>query len=402
MNANRETNSNEQSLIGDKQVGRRDFIKATGVAAIALSGGLGAIQSFAQAPANPQVGQPGGPYPANFQKVHDRLIVIDASDPLISLPKPPEIKQNLFDLYKKGGVTVAFASVGSNSLEETLRYMSWVAKNMLNDPKMMLIKSVADIHEAKKQGKLGIMYQFQVMAAMEGDIERAWMFKQAGVGIMQMTYNPKNAFGYGSAEKNDLGLTPKGRDLIKVMNQAKIIVDVAHGGVKTALDTIAASEKVVVCSHGNSRAVVNSPRNFPDEVLKAVGQKGGVVGVVGYPDFVSTKKRPTMDDMIRMTDHIVELVGIDHVAVGMDYWIGQAGIASDELATKMYKFMIASGEWSAETYPPPPWWFPEGIETPDKLANLTGALLARGYKEQDVAKIWGGNWLRVMKQVWGA
>lgn len=216
-----------------------------------------------------------------------------------------------------------------------------------------------------------------------------------------MTYNPQNAFGSGSAVKDDLGLTPLGRDLIKVLNQAKIIVDVAHAGNKTALDTIAASEKVVVCSHGNSRTVINSPRNFPDEVLKAVGQKGGVVGVVGYPEFVSTKQRPTMDDMIRMTDHIVDLVGIDHVAVGMDYWIGQAGIASDELANKVYKFMLDSGEWSKETYPPPPWWFPEGIETPDKLANFTGALLARGYKEQDVAKIWGGNWLRVMREVWG-
>jgi len=377
------------------QLSRRDFGLMAGAG---VASALAPKMGVAAQPSD----QPGGPYPANFQRVHDGLIVIDASDPLISLPKPPEIKQNLFDLYKKGGVTVAFASVGSNSLEETLRYMSWVAKNMLNDPQMMLIKSVADIHEAKKQGKLGIMYQFQPSKALEGDIERAWFFKQAGLGIVQMTYNPKNAFGYGSAEKDDLGLTPMGRDLIKVLNQAKIIVDVAHAGNKTALDTIAASEKVVVCSHGNSREVINSPRNFPDEVLKAVGQKGGVVGVVGYPDFVSTKKRPTMEDMIRMTDHIVELVGIDHVGVGMDYWIGQAGIASDELANKLYKFMLDSGEWSKETYPPPPWWFPEGIESPDKLANFTGALLARGYKEQDVAKIWGGNWLRVMKGVWGA
>ena len=386
----------------DPNFGRRDFVKTAGLATLALGTGLGAIDAFAGALTGSQASQPGGPYPADFQKIHDRLIVIASSEPLISLPKPPEIKQNLFDLYKKGGVTVAFASVGSNSLEETLKYMSWVAKNMLNDPQMMLIKSVADIHEAKKQGKLGIMYQFQPSKALEDDIERAWFFKQAGLGIVQMTYNPQNAFGSGSAVKDDLGLTPLGRDLIKVLNQAKIIVDVAHAGNKTALDTIAASEKVVVCSHGNSRTVVNSPRNFPDEVLKAVGQKGGVVGVVGYPDFVSTKKRPTMDDMIRMTDHIVELVGIDHVGFGMDYWIGQAGIASDELANKVYKFMLDSGEWNKETYPPPPWWFPEGIETPDKLANLTGALLARGYKEQDVAKIWGGNWLRVMKEVWGA
>ena len=348
-----------------------------------------------------QGGQPGGPYPANFQEIHDRLIVMDSSCPLMSLPKPPQIKQNLFNLYKKGGVTVAFASVGAATLEETLKYMTWVAKNVINDPEMMMIHSVADVFEAKKQGKLGVLYHFQPPYALEGDIERAWFFKQAGVGIIQMTYNAKTDFGSGSGEPVDEGLTPKGRDLIKVLNEAKIIVDVAHGGVKTALDTIEASDKVVVCSHGNARAVIDSDRNYPDEVLKAIGQKGGVVGVCGWPPFVSTKKRPTMEDLIRMTDYLVELIGVDHLAIGMDYFFGQAGIVPDELAEKMYDYFLSTGQWQPPTYPSPPWWYPEGVETADKLANLTGALLARGYSEEDVAKIWGGNWLRVMKEVWG-
>jgi membrane dipeptidase len=346
--------------------------------------------------------QPGGPYPANFQKFHDGLIVIDASCPLMSLPKPPQIKQNLFDLYKKGGVTVGFASVGGPSVEQTLQYMTWVAKNMSRDPGLIMIHTVADIFEAKKHGKLSIVYQFQPTGALEGDIERAFLFKQAGLGTVQITYNKKTIFGCGCSVAVDEGLTQKGRDLVKVLNEAKIIVDVAHGGVKSALDTIEASNTVVVNSHGNARAVIDSPRNYPDEVLKAVAQKGGVTGICGYPTFLSTKATPPMEDFIRMTDYVVDLAGIDHVSIGMDYWFGQAGIASNEMAQKLYEYFIASGEWTTSVYPPPPWWFPEGIETPDTLANLSGALLARGYSEEDVAKIWGGNWLRVMKEVWGA
>lgn len=345
--------------------------------------------------------QPGGPYPANFQKVHNGLIAIDASSPLLSLPKPPQIKQNLFDLYKKGGVTVAFASVGGPSVEQTLQYMTWVAKNMNQDPGLMMIHKVEDIYEAKKQGKLGLVYQYQPTGMLEGDIERAFLFKQAGLGTVQITYNKKTIFGCGCSVENDEGLTPKGRDLVKVLNQAKIIVDVAHGGVRSALDTIETSDSVVVNSHGNAHAIIKSPRNFPDHVLKAVAQKGGVIGICGYPNFISTKAIPTMEDFIRMTDYVVELVGVDHVSIGMDYWFGQAGIASNEMAQKLYEYFISSGEWTTSVYAPPPWWFPEGIETPDKLANLTGALLARGYSEEDVAKIWGGNWLRVMKEVWG-
>ena len=179
-------------------------------------------------------------------------------------------------------------------------------------------------------------------------------------------------------------------------------MDVAHGGVQTALDTVEAGSGVVVCSHGNARAVIPSDRNYPDEVLKAVAQKGGVVGVAGWPTFISTNPRPSMDDMIRMIDYMVELIGIDHVVIGMDYMIGQYGTVSDEDAKAIYKYFIDQGAWSPETYPPPPWYYPEGIETPDTFYNLTGALLKHGYSKQDIQKIWGGNWLRVMKEVWGA
>ena len=378
---------------------RRDFTKLAAAGAIggAISASLpGSL--WAQEQQDPK--QPGGPYPKNFRKIHDKMIVIDGASPILGFHPMGTILVDPWDLYKKS-CDIVFSTVSSVSLEETLGYMSEAAKYMAKDPDTMLIKKVADIHEAKKTGKLGVIYQFQPPEPLYGNLEWAWFFKQAGLGICQVSYNTKGEFGYGSAEKVDNGLTSKGRDLIKVLDEAKIIVDVAHAGVKTALDTIDAGSTIVVCSHGNARSVIKSDRNYPDEVLKNVAQKGGLCGVAGWPPFISTSNRPSMDDMIRMIDYMVNLVGIDHVGIGMDYMQGQAGTVSNKDAEDLYKFLIDSGNWSVETYPPPPWYYPEGIELPDTLYNLTGALLARGYKKEDVAKIWGGNWLRIMGQVWG-
>jgi membrane dipeptidase len=383
----------KMKTIDDVVMTRRDFSK------LAIAGAIGAAlpgSVWAQQPS-----QPGGPYPENFRSIHDEMIVIDGASPLLGFQPLGTILVDPWDLYKKGGADVVFTTVSSPSLEETLAYMGSLSKHMAEDPDTMLIKKVADIHEAKKTGKLGVVYQFQPPDFLSANLEWVWFFKQAGVGICQITYNQKNEFGYGSAEKVDKGLTPKGRDLIKVLEEAKIIVDVAHSGVKTALDTIEAAADIVVCSHGNARAVVPSDRNFPDEVLRAVAQKGGVCGVAGWPPFISTNNRPSMDDMIRMIDYMVNLVGIDHVGIGMDYMHGQAGTVSNEDAKALYKYLIDSGNWSEKTYPPPPWYYPEGIELPSTFFNLTGALLARGYKKEDIAKIWGGNWLRISGKVWG-
>jgi membrane dipeptidase len=109
-----------------------------------------------------------------------------------------------------------------------------------------------------------------------------------------------------------------------------------------------------------------------------------------------------LDAFIDHIDYVVQLVGIDHVALGIDYFEGMHPLMSLEKATRQYDDFIASGIWSAASYPPPPYHYPEGIETPEKFANLTVGLLRRGYGEADIRKILGGNWLRVYEAVWGA
>jgi len=105
--------------------------------------------------------------------------------------------------------------------------------------------------------------------------------------------------------------------------------------------------------------------------------------------------------MVGMIDYMVELMGIDHVTCGIDYDATTNGVQPAEKVEAQYNMLVASGAWDPSAYPPPPYYYPEGIELPNTLFNLTDALLARGYTEQDIGKIWGGNWLRVMDTVWG-
>jgi membrane dipeptidase len=125
------------------------------------------------------------------------------------------------------------------------------------------------------------------------------------------------------------------------------------------------------------------------------------VGVNGWPPFVSDAQRPTFDQFFAHIDHIVQLVGPDHAAIGMDYFQLIQGVVPDDEVKKIYDQLIARGAWTVVEYGKPPYVYPTGLETPATMFNMTGGFLERGYSVADVQKIMGGNWLRVMKQVIG-
>lgn len=120
----------------------------------------------------------------------------------------------------------------------------------------------------------------------------------------------------------------------------------------------------------------------------------------GYPAFVAPVPRPTLEQFVAHIDHIVQLVGPDHVGLGIDYYEGMAGVMPLDQAKREHETLLASGMWTPAAYPPPPWHYPEGIERPSQLPQLTRLLLAKGYAAADIGKILGGNFLRVFGQVW--
>lgn len=328
-------------------------------------------------------------------RLHEESIVIDATCPLLSDPKHLE-------LYRRGGCTAVAPTVGgSANAAETLRALGRWAGLLRSRDDLLLVRSAADIETAKRTGRLGIIYHFQGTEPLEDSLDLVDAYKAVGVGMIQLSYNVKNRVGDGCEERTDAGLSRFGLKLVERMNRAKVIVDCSHTGYRTTMDAIAASSAPVVFSHANAKAVHDSRRTIADDQIKAVAETGGLVGIVGFPAFVSSSPRPSLDDFIKHIDHVVQLVGIDHVGLGIDYFAGQDPIMPLPEARQYYDSFVAADKWSPESYPPPPYYYPAGIETPDRLPNLTARLLDRGYKPEDVQKILGGNWIRVFRAVWG-
>lgn len=333
-----------------------------------------------------------------FMEVHKELIAIDGTIPLIAMSRNPEHLK----WFKDGGITVASVSISGppKDPELTTDIVTWFAEQIQTNDDYVLIRNTDDILKAKKENKLGIFYHCQSPIPLREDLDRVWYYKALGVGMAQLAYNARSPYANGITERVDGGISDLGIKLVKALNEARIIVDVAHTGEQSALDIIEASSEPVVLSHGNARSVIDNPRNVSDKVLKAVAENGGLAGVVAYPPFVSKSSRPSMDEMLDMVDYMVNIMGIDHVAFSLDYDATMHGVLPDEQVKATYDFYVSTGTWDPKAYPPPPYYYPQGIENPSTLYNLTGALLARGYSKEDVAKLWGGNWMRVMREVW--
>ena len=332
----------------------------------------------------------------DFERVHRESIVIDATCPLLN-------DESYIPWWVEGGATAAAPTVGAfEQAGGTMRNLARWRRIIDNDDGLVLVRSAADIERAKANGQFGIIFHFQSTTPIEDDLNLVDAFKALGVGMIQLTYNTKNRVGDGAEERTNAGLSNFGVKLIERMNEAKVIVDCGHTGERTTLEAIELSTAPVVFSHANAKAIRPSRRTITDEQIKAVAETGGLVGMVGYPAFVSDSPRPTLDEFIAHIDYVVDLVGIDHVGLGIDYYQGQAGVADLETAQALYSQRLADGTWSPESYPPPPYYYPEGIETPRTLPNLTRRLLERGYSEEATKKILGGNWLRVFRAVWGA
>ena len=327
-------------------------------------------------------------------RIHREATVIDMVCPLL-------VREQYIDEWVKGGATCVGPTVAADhTLVETMGQITMWYERFRRLDTLLHVTRVEDIARAKKAGKLGIIFHFQNTQPLERDAGLVEVYYRLGVRMMQLTYNLKNWVGDGCDELTDAGLSAFGRQVIREMNRVGMVVDLSHTGYRTTMEAIDASEATVVFSHSGAKAVHDSARNLRDDQIKAVAAKGGVIGLNGFPAFVSKRRWPTVDDLVDHAAHIADLVGPEHLSVGIDYYHGQWPFASPKEAAAMYAAAVSSGRWRAETYPKPPYKYAKGIEVPSKLGNLTAALLRRGFGEKDVRKIMGENLVRVFANVW--
>lgn len=252
-----------------------------------------------------------------------------------------------------------------------------------------------DIVRAKKEAKVCIIMGSQNARMLDDDLGLVRIFHRLGVRIIQLAYAEQNYIASGG-EDVDGGLSLFGRKVIDEMNRVGILVDISHCGDKTVMDAIKYSEKPVAITHANPRRLVNHHRNKTDEQIQALAEKGGVIGLTAWTPISMVKKgvRPTLEDFLDFIDYVVKLVGPEHVGFGLDL-------------TPNWDYNRADFEKWASLYPnlaPPNFEerLVEGIDHISKIKNISRGLVARGYSDEDILKILGGNFLELFRKTWGS
>lgn len=255
------------------------------------------------------------------------------------------------------------------------------------------VTTSADIARAKREGKTGIILGWQNLTGIEDQIGYLQLFKELGVGIMQIAYNTQNLVGTGCYESRDGGLSDFGHEVIAEMNRLGILCDLSHVGAKTSEDVIKASKKPVAYTHCLPGALKAHPRNKSDEQLRFIVERGGFVGVTMFPPFLRRGTESTVDDYVEAIEYVIQLCGEDQVGFGTDFTQGYdrkffEWITHDKgYARKLTEF----GEIVN----------PAGIREIKDYPNLTAAMQKRGWKESRIRKVMGENWVRLLKEVWG-
>jgi membrane dipeptidase len=329
------------------------------------------------------------------ERLHGDAILIDDVCPLLA-------DKRYLGWYREGGFTAVAPTVAiyENAWQTVKELGAWHA-HVARDPSYLIVRRAADIEIAKREGKLGLILHFQNSDPVENDLNLVNAYKALGVGVMQLCYNVLNRVGSGATEPNDRGLSVFGRRFVERCNDVGVLIDCSHTGRQTTLDAVAASSKPVIISHANPKGVFDCDRNIDDDQIRAIADKGGVIGVVGFPQFLGPDPRPTLDRYIDHMAYLITVAGAEHVCLGIDYFRYQHPVATEQEARGMYDAAISSGKWTSASYPPPPYYYPEGIETPRTMVNLTRGLLARGFDEATIRRVYGLNLLRVYREVWG-
>jgi membrane dipeptidase len=291
--------------------------------------------------------------------------------------------------HKSAGVTLLSLNVSYDiyPMEMAFRMLAqfrhWVARHAQD---FVLANTVEDILEAKRQDKLALVFDIEGGRAVEMHPGLVEVFYQLGVRWMLIAYNKNNRLG-GGCQDDDSGLTDYGRDIIDEMERVGMVLCCSHTGYRTAREAMEYATKPVIFSHSNPRALKDHPRNIPDDLVRVCAKTGGVVNINGIGLFLGDNDNST-ETFVRHVDYVAQLVGPQHVGLGLDYVFDQAQM-NEHIRTRPDIF-------------PPDQGYGNGIALvePERLPVITEALLRMGYSDFDVQAILGRNNLRVASARW--
>jgi membrane dipeptidase len=257
----------------------------------------------------------------------------------------------------------------------------------------MRIDSASDMDRVKASGKVGVLLGLQNSEhfGSPADVD---FFHQLGQRVSQLTYNSRNLIGNGSTERRDDGISDFGVSIIERMNKVGMAVDVSHCGDRTTLDAFEVSKKPVLITHSNCRALVSGhPRCKTDEAIKRMAASGGVMGITGVRMFVRVEEPTTIEHVLDHFDHVRKLVGVEHLGVGSDVDLD----GYDDLPAEENRRLRAGYKGS---YAFRDKIDVEGLDHPKRMYDLAEGLIRRKYGDSDVELVLGGNFKRVLGEIW--
>jgi membrane dipeptidase len=263
-----------------------------------------------------------------------------------------------------------------------------------NHDKVIRATSAEDVLKAKKENKTAIFFGIENAEPIGDDLDAIDMLYGFGVRVMGLCYNKRNLVGDGRTERTDSGLSNFGLKVVERLNKVGMLIDLSHAGVMTTLEAVEASKAPVIISHTGARGVFDTGRMATDEEIRAVARKGGLLGIHSGVNVLSNAKRQSVEVIIDHIDYCVKLAGIDCVTIGSDNYFG------DKNAMHQWTINAFAGDGLQKylSFNAP---YMEGFENPSEWQNVTRALVKRGYGDEDIKKLIGGNILRVIKKVMG-
>jgi membrane dipeptidase len=381
-------------------VPRRDFIR--GAAAAGVGASLGAVTTASGAAPSRSLPQEG----AHGKSVHT---VLEEDPPFIYVDPCMQIWPDAdFHLAHRHGVTAYAVTAWDPHADiaaatDGIMYWHGIVREHSN---LVLIRTVADIREAKENGRAGLLLAAQDGDWMGYDLGRVQAFADLGLRMMLLAYNATNQLADGCLDRTQGGLTRLGERVVEECNRVGIVLDCSHVGKRSTLEIMERSAHPCVFSHSNPSAVVPNPRNIDDEQIRACVSRGGVVALVAWGPLCmrpGTTHRPTMQEFFALIDHVAEISGsLDHVALSTDMSIGTyPDHVHDPFGAPRYPDIAAQYNEHVTADFRSPMRQIEGFGDYAEIVRVAKELSGWGYSDDDVEKILAGNFLRVCREVWG-
>jgi len=317
------------------------------------------------------------------RKIHSRSLIWDTH---ACFPLKPNADLSELKRYKDSGVNFASLNIGmdidsfENIMQVLARFRSYIASH---PDEFVLALTVNDIRKAKESGRLAIAFDLEGSDPLLGNLNMISVYYDLGVRQMLLAYNKDNHASGGCMEGN-IGLTDFGRDVIREMNRVGMIVDVTHMGYGATMQAFDVSTAPVIFSHSNPNGLREHARNISDEQIRACAKTGGVVGINGIGDFLGGT---SSELIVRNIEYMMNLVGPEHVGIGLDYVVDK-----EEL--------IEYIEGHPDVFPPDKIKDYLSFVEPEQFPEFTELLYQKGFSEQIISGVLGGNFLRVAEQVW--